>query len=350
MFYKYEIINNGKEDILYLYLTMKYEFSKELTINSDDNDLSRRTKNFISTNSINFNGKRVYLIVDGIIVKSLDISEVKQDIKRDLIYSCDNFLINIKDDDNSIFEITLREYLTSVLLYNYSYNVHDEVLKAIVVLYNTYAYKMMRDNNFIYSDDSFFNYVDPGDYKNTYQDYEKILLRINAIITEVDCTFLSYENDYILPFIHYSNSGRTLSNNCYPYLSSVKSLWDITSPYFVEVKNFSYTDLGKLLNMDINSKSTIEIFGKNSLKKVKFDNKLFSIEEIRKLLDLKSTDIYIIIYNNYLKVITQGYGSSYGLSLFGSNEIANNGAKYYNILNYYFPKTKLFKYIKELSN
>ena len=35
MHYNYEIRSNGYEEILYLYLTMKYEFSKELT-NSND--------------------------------------------------------------------------------------------------------------------------------------------------------------------------------------------------------------------------------------------------------------------------------------------------------------------------
>ena len=42
MFYQYEIKNNN----LYLYLTMKYEFSKELAI-MNDSDLGRRCRNFI---------------------------------------------------------------------------------------------------------------------------------------------------------------------------------------------------------------------------------------------------------------------------------------------------------------
>ena len=38
MFYRYEIKNNGKEEILYLYLTMSYEFSKELGLKADDKE------------------------------------------------------------------------------------------------------------------------------------------------------------------------------------------------------------------------------------------------------------------------------------------------------------------------
>ena len=75
MFYRYEIRNNGKEDILYLYLDMREEFSKELGRTASNEDLSRRTKNFIRNNNINFKGNKVFLIVDGIIVRTLDISD-----------------------------------------------------------------------------------------------------------------------------------------------------------------------------------------------------------------------------------------------------------------------------------
>ena len=82
MFYRYEIRNNGKEDILYLYLNMKEEYSKELGRNATNEELSRRTKNFIRNNNINFIGNKVFLIVDGIIVKTLDISNVPNIIER----------------------------------------------------------------------------------------------------------------------------------------------------------------------------------------------------------------------------------------------------------------------------
>ena len=50
MFYRYEV--NKNKDTLFLYLTMNYEFSKELGLNSSDNELKRRTKNFIKNNNI----------------------------------------------------------------------------------------------------------------------------------------------------------------------------------------------------------------------------------------------------------------------------------------------------------
>ena len=48
---RYEIKNNGKENILYLYLNMAYEFSRELVLDVNHDEITRRTKNFIKNNS-----------------------------------------------------------------------------------------------------------------------------------------------------------------------------------------------------------------------------------------------------------------------------------------------------------
>lgn len=347
MFYRYEIRNNGIEDILYIYLDMKYEFSRELINYSSD--LGRRTRNFINTNKIDFKGNKVFLIVDGIIVKVLDISGIKPDIINDNKYSCDKYMVNIQLEDDSLCEITLREYLLSSLLFRYINNIHDEVLKSIAILYNTYVYKMMGENGFISSNNSFSYYKHSSLYKASISNYDTIINRLNKIIDDIDCTYISYNSNYILPFIHYSNSGKTLTNNNYPYLSSVKSLWDLASPYYVEINDFTFDQLNNKLNTNINSNSNISMLVKDSCKKIKFDNNIFTCEEIKKIFNLKSNDIYIIIYNEYIRFITKGWGNSYGLSIFSANEMANNGAKYNNILKYFFPKTDLYKYIKKLS-
>ena len=348
MYYNYEIRNNGSEDILYLYLTMKYEFSNELNY-FKDKDVGRRTKNFIINNNIPFKGSKVFLIVDGIIVKTIDISYENNNIKSNYLFSCDNFIINIRLDDNSLCEIILRDYLLSILLSKYMDNLEDEVLKAITVLYNTYAYKMMKENNFISSNNSFAIYKPLSYYKIELSNYDYIINRLNHIIDEVDCIHICYKKNYILPFIHYSNDGKTKSNSKYPYLSSIKSLWDLASPYYVDIKDVSYSELESKLSIKVNCNSKIQVYKKDNTLNISFDKELFQIEEIRKKLDLKSNEIHIIIYKNYLRFITCGWGNSLGLSIFGANEIARDGAKYYNILKYYFPKTELFKYIKELS-
>lgn len=341
MHYNYEIRSNGYEEILYLYLTMKYEFSKELT---NSNDLGRRTKNFIQNNNIPFNGNKVYLIIDGIVVKILDLS--KDNLYPSKSYFSDVFTINIVLEDNSICEITLREYLQSILLDNY--NCEIEVLKAIAILFTTYALKMMREEKkLVYN--KFITYKTLNYYQDKLINYKHLINKLNTIINSIDGLYLTYQNEYILPFIHYSNEGKTKTNSLYPYLSSVKSLWDLASPTYLEITNISYDEINNKLKVNINSTSKIEMYKKEDSLTIKLGNKVFNLEEIRQSFNLKSLEIYIISYPTYLKFITIGRGNSYGLSIYGSNEIAKNGGKYYDILKYYYPKTILSKNIKELS-
>ena len=341
MFYSYSIKNNGHEDILYLYLDLRYEFSNELDF--DSVNLDKGSIDFIKTNDIKFKGKTICIVLDGKIVKKIDIS--KLNLNNEMLV--DNFLVNIYLKDNSLCELSLREYLLSILFPKYLECSNREVLKAIAILYQTFAFKMMSENKFILSTNRFATFKALKEYKDSFSNYEVIIKELNIAIDEVDGLFLSYKNNYILPFIHFSNSGKTLGNKNYPYLSSVKSLWDLASPYYIEVKDFSFEDLSNKLNIFIDKYSDIGIIkNSNNYKKLKIGKAIFSEAEIMSILNLKSDDIYIIINNDSLRFITKGMGRSYGLSIFGANEIAKNGGKAFDILKYFFPKTTLMKKIK----
>ena len=62
-------------------------------------------------------------------------------------------------------------------------------------------------------------------------------------------------------------------------------------------------------------------------------------------MNLKSTDINIIVNPTYIRFITKGWGNNLGLSQFGANEIAKVGCSYIDIIKYYFPKCSIKKYI-----
>ena len=339
MFYKYEIKNNE----LYLYLTMNYEFSNELNYNSDSN-LNKITLDFINTNNIEFNGHVINYVVDNIVVKKVNL--LKSSPINNPLYSCDNFMVNVKLDDNSLCELSLKDYLLSILFEKYNVNYNVELLKCICILYNTYAYRCMSNDKVIIGSNYFSLYKPLKYYKDIYSNYDELTNYFYSIIKEVDCMFLSYNNQFILPFIHYSNSGKTLSNPKYPYLSSISSIWDILSKDFITVKEYTYSKFNDLLNINISNKSNFTFINQNNTKKLKIDNKIFSLEELKNLLNLNSCEFNFIINKDIIKVITKGQGNFLGLSLYGGNEIAKNGSKYNSILKYYFPKAKLLRYIK----
>lgn len=356
MFYRYEIKNNGIEDILYLYLTMNYEFSKELSRDSDDTEIKRRTNNFIKNNGIDYPGNKVYLVIDGIIVKSFELNKEQEEIEvleEHLYYSNDYYMVTVQLEDASIIEMTLKDYLLGVLATNMLPGLHEEVLKAMAILYRTYAFKEMSEYKVISAVSEYAVYKPISYYKISFApDYNDIVTALEQAIHDTDCIFISHDNQYILPFIHVSNNGTTLSDTRYPYLSSVPSLWDFSSPFFVETTNFSYEYLSKIFKQKITKDTPIEILELSPTGKVlklRIGSNTLDGKRLLELLHLKSQFINIIINTDSISFITRGWGNFLGLSIFGANSLARNSCDYANILSYYFPKAKLKKYIKELS-
>lgn len=356
MFYRYEIKNNGIENILYLYLTMNYEFSKELTSQSGDTELKRRTNNFIKNNGIQFDGKKVYLVIDGIIVKAFEISQeekIDQKINRNIFDDLE-YMITLELEDHSMVEISLQEFLLGTLATNMVPNLPIEVLKAMAILYRTYAFKQMTAYKVISTVNDFFVYKPIDYYKIAFApDYDMIVATLQEAIRQTNGMFATYQDDFILPFIHISNFGQTLEDVRYPYLSSVASLWDASAPFYVDTISFSYDLLSKVLHFTITKDSTFQIqeispYGK--VLKISIAGHEIDGKKFMNLLHLKSQYLSIILNNHSVLIITKGWGDFLGLSLWGACQLAENGCSYANILTYYFPKIELCEYVKELPN
>lgn len=355
MFYRYEIKNNGIENILYLYVTMTYEFSKELGKNADDNELKRRTSNFIKNNNINFDGNKVYLVIDGIVVKAFQMSKenvVNQESRKNNFDDVD-YMVTVQLEDESIIEISLQQFLLGALATNMVPNLSIEVLKAMAILYRTYVFKQMTEEKLVRAINNFFVYKPIDYYKIAFApDYDKVVATLKEAIRQTNAMFVTYDNKYILPFIHICNFGHTLEDSRYPYLSSVPSLWDATSPFYVDTISFSYDLLSSIFHFTITKDSEFKIteispYGK--VLKLSIGGQDINGNKFTSLLHLKSQFLSIILNKNDISIITKGWGDFLGLSLCGACHLADNGCSYANILSYYFPKVKLCEYIKELS-
>lgn len=356
MFYKYEIKNNGSEDILYLYLTMSYEFSKELGLNSTDHEMTRRTKNFIKNNGIEYQGNKVFLVIDGIVVRTLDIGKREQEIevlKENLYYANDYFLVTLKTEGDATVEVSLKDVLLGSLATTMVPDLEEETLKALAILYRTFIFKEMAEQKQVPAVNEYFIYKPISYYKLSWIDhYNEYFQKLERAIQDTDCLFLTYDHYYILPFTHFSNHGMTLNSSSIPYLSSVPSLWDLASPYYLEIKDYSYEEFSRIFKTSISSDTNIQILESDEnhfITRIQIKNALFSGDEILRLLNLKSKNVNIIINKDYIRFISKGWGNFLGLSIFGANELSKNGCDYANILKYYFPKVDINKYIKELS-
>lgn len=349
MFYRYEIKNNGNENILYLYLTMTYEFSKELDNNDENSTIMEKTKNFINNNSIEFDGKKVFLVVDGIIIKTLEINKeyVIKSISKSSKYSNDNYIVTVKHDKKQE-NMSLKNYLLGVIATNKINNLEFTTIKALCVLYRTYAYKEMKKNGYINSVNQYQIYKPISYYKVLWLDkYQENYNIISKAIEDTDGEFITYNNEYIYPFIHISNNGFTRKSDQYKYLDKKSSLWDYASPYYIEINDFKYDVLEKIFQTKKDSIKNVKIKQvneSNQIEKIQVGNKIYSGEYFRAILNLKSSDITIIVNPTFVRFITKGWGNQFGLSQFGANEIAKSGCSYTSILNYYFKDISIKKY------
>lgn len=329
MLEKYKVVKEKNEDVLYLYLSMNYEFAKDL----DDYNLDKLDHNWLVNQRIQFNGNKVVIFVDGIPTKVILLNDkVRKD--KDIILTLDT-------DD----KISLDNFLLSVLFSNITMFLEKETLKAVTVLYRSEIMKLYKENKKMRKNNYHFSYVNLNYYKllypNTYRMYEKVF---KEAIRETDGEYLVYDKAPIDAYIHLVSNGYTEKKDGVPYLKQVESFWDLAYPNYMNQRYFTIDELKKRLSIE-EERLDIEIkqlSSGNRILKLQVNDKVFDSLDLMARLDLPSADITILVLKNGFNFITRGIGSGYGLSLVGANALAKLDCNYKQILGYYFDNVTLY--------
>ncbi len=329
MLEKYKVVKEKNEDVLYLYLSMNYEFAKDL----DDYNLDKLDHNWLVNQRIQFNGNKVVIFVDGIPTKVILLNDkVRKD--KDIILTLDT-------DD----KVSLDTFLLSVLFSNITMFLEKETLKAVTVLYRSEIMKLYKENKKMRKDNYHFSYVNLNYYKllypNTYRMYEKVF---KEAIRETDGEYLVYDKTPIDAYIHLVSNGYTEKKDGVPYLKQVESFWDLAYPNYMNQRYFTIEELKKRLSIE-EERLDIEIkqlSSGNRILKLQVNDKVFDSLDLMARLDLPSADITILVLKNGFNFITRGIGSGYGLSLVGANALAKLDCNYKQILGYYFDNVTLY--------
>lgn len=331
MLEKYKVVKEKNEDVLYLYLSMNYEFAKDL----DDYNLDNLDKNWLINQRIQFNGNKVVIFVDGIPTKVVLLND------NDKIMSDKDIILTLDTDD----KISLDKLLLSILFSNITIFLEEEALKAITILYRSELIKRYRNKEKISKDNHHFSYVNLNYYKllypNTYKMYETLFKKV---IKATDGEYLVYNKGPIEAYIHLVSNGYTETNNNIPYLKQTESLWDLAYPNYINQKYFSVEELRKRLNIkDKNINIEIkQLSPSNRILKLQVNDKIFNSLDLMTRLDLPSADITILVLKQGFTFITRGIGNGYGLSIVGANALAKLDCNYKQILGYYFQNVVLY--------
>lgn len=252
-------------------------------------------------------------------------------------------IINVKEKN---LYLDLENYVIGVVAGEMPALFQDEALKAQAVAARSYVLSKEKDGNYVVSastSDQVFltSYEMKEKWQNDYDEYyNKILNAVKKTTGEV----LTKDNKILKAFYFSMSNGYTENSKDVfgeDLTQSVESPFEISLSNFEIVKEFSKSELLEKLgvnNLNIENQQISET--KHTISII-IGGKEFSGIEVRKLLNLRSTDFEIKQVGENFNIITRGYGHGVGMSQYGANELAKSGKSYKEILAYYYKNTKL---------
>ncbi len=259
-----------------------------------------------------------------------------------------------RSQNSKTVDVTMFEYICGSVAAEMPLAYNEEALKAQAVACYTNALRLKKSNaesKGDISDDTSVHqgYIDKKQRMEKWGDsYEKYEKKLENAVKEVYGKGLYYKNNLCVAAFFAISNGKTedaknIWNTSVPYLKSVDSSWDKDSPKYSSTVTYSKEEFikkGKELKLNIkNVKNSIKITNKTdsgTVKTVKFGDKIFTGEEIRKIFDLRSPTFRIEATENDVTFSVFGYGHGVGMSQNGANALAEKGYTYEEILKHYY--------------
>ena len=287
-----------------------------------------------------------YLII--IIVVLSIIAIVSSPNKEETAYFNDDLVnVTVKDvDSNEETNLDLEEYVIGVVAGEMPASFEIEALKAQAIAARSYALSKIETSTESYdlvTDITNQVYITTEDMQEKWgEDYDFYYDKIKNAVSATKNLVMEYEGDVISAYYFAMSNGATedvslVFGEARDYLKSVDSSWDESVKNFSVTTTFTKEEFCSKLSIDC-SDITIRAIDRSSTNRVNtivINDKEFKGTTLRTLLGLRSTDFTIDIADD-IKITTKGYGHGVGMSQYGANEMAKNGASYEEILNHYY--------------
>lgn len=279
----------------------------------------------------------------------------------------EDFFLVMDKDSGEIMKVSARDYVIGAVMAEMPSSFEKEALKAQAVAARTYAVRQREKEKIRpteslcgahFSNDpryyqAYFTKEQAKDFYGDYYDisYEKISSAVDEVADEI----ILYENEPIVAAFHSMSGGMT---------ESAEDIWGNKTPYLIPVSSFSdeeiatckesYTFTPEEIKARINACCGAEFSEKEakwfyvtkrtesgSVTEIQAGNKTLSGADFRAVLSLRSQNFTINYNGENFVIITKGYGHGVGMSQYGANAMAKNGASYREILRHYYPGTEI---------
>lgn len=269
------------------------------------------------------------------------------------------FLEEEKDDRISVYDqeedrveqVLLEEYILGVVAAEMPASFHEEALKAQAIAARSYAvYKMehaTKDYHII-ADISNQAYINQEQMKDKWKDeYSFYYGKVKKAVEDTKGLVMTYNDEVIEAFYFAMSNGSTedsllVFGSSKDYLAVVDSSWDKDVNNFIVTNKISKQSFCEKLNIVCDGIKVDNINKSSSgrVNTIRINDKTFKGTEVRKLLDLRSTDFEINI-SEKIEITTKGYGHGVGMSQYGANMMAKNGKNHEEILHHYYQNIEI---------
>lgn len=251
----------------------------------------------------------------------------------------------LRTETNEKITLSVTDYLVGVVSAEITPLYSDEAIKAQTVASHTYAL-YQQEKGITLTDDykKHQAYISPEEAKEKWGDkYEIYSKKITSCVNEVKDKVITYDGEIILPAFFAlcsgktENSGDIWSENL-PYLVSVTSQGDKLSPDLISEKNVSREEFENFADLTLSESPvfSLDCTEAGAVKTLTVDGKSFDGDEVQKAFSLKSNNFSLTYSDNQFIFTVTGNGHGVGMSQYGADFMARQGAKYDEILKHYY--------------
>ena len=246
----------------------------------------------------------------------------------------DNTYIKVKTK-NGLLEMPIEEYCIGVLAKEIPADYTEEALKAQAILVRTNVYmKIQEGGSEVEFSDDFWTQKKMEKVWGAAK-YFKYHQKLKNAWDATEGKVLTYEDKLAkTPFCRLTNGstrdGKEALGEDYPYLTITDCSEDVEA-----VEQIQTVTLDKL-DAEIRLCDTTGF-----VQSIRVGKETVSGEEFRNTYGLASSCFTLQNYNGKLRITTRGVGHGIGMSQYTANQMAKDGKKCEEILNYFFKDTEL---------
>ena len=249
--------------------------------------------------------------------------------------------------NNEVINIPINDYLIGVVAGEMPASFNEEALKAQAIASRTYLINKLNENNqyrmsSTTDDQVYINKIEMQEkWKDKYDYYYE---KIKKAVEDTDKIVIKYKGEPIKSYYYAQSNGYTESslnvfNNDLDYFVIKETPYDVDNEKTITLSLNEFKEKLNIVDKDIVINNVIRDES-NRVSTISINNKTYTGIDIRKILNLRSTDFTINI-SDIVNITTKGYGHGVGMSQYGANNMAKEGYNYKEILEYYYENTYL---------